>query len=348
MATPGTLSPDLIRAFSAMGIPAQQQQQPNLSNYAQQPMQQATPVQVMPQEQALRTSPDRQAYFQAVEQRFQELANQVGGINNLVKYNAVEYARNRALKDIQQIYGEPPAIQRPPQLMNVQGVNYAVINGKPVELPSATERQAEEIGLKKSQLDLQKAEQDLRLTQQKAQVEGLDRALKLQSSLASSANALTLIDGLLVDPDLSAGVGFNSVKSIIPATKAKELASRINQIKGDVFLRAYEGLKGGGGITEIEGKKAEQALARLDPAMSVDDFKKALSELRQTYVDFTNRASAGLQSFIPQDQQNQPGQMTLPQIPSAPAAPAEPMKVQSPGAVKVVRDPTTGRLIRQQ
>lgn len=341
MATPGTLSPEALSYYAQMGIPVPQQQQPDLSSYAPQPAQQVAPQ--------LRPSPARQEYVNLIQSRMQELIQQAGGAERVARLGLMEVAQKKAMEDVAMLYGEAPAIEKPIRVESVEGINFAIgPTGQPMKLPTAIEKQAEEIGLKKSQLDLQKAEQDLRLTQQKAQVEGLDRALKLQSSLASSANALTLIDGLLVDPDLSAGVGFNSVKSIIPATKAKELASRINQIKGDVFLRAYEGLKGGGGITEIEGKKAEQALARLDPAMSVDDFKKALSELRQTYVDFTNRASAGLQSFMPQDQQNQPGQMTLPQIPSAPTAPAEPMKVQSPGAVKVVRDPTTGRLIRQQ
>lgn len=337
MATP--LSPEALSYYAQMGIPVPQQAQPDVSAYAPQPMQQ----------QPLRPFPARQEYVGLIQNRMNELIQQAGGAERVSRAGLMDIARQKAMEDVAMIYGPAPEIEKPIRVESVEGINFAIgPTGQPMKLPTAIEKQTEEIGLKKSLFDLQKADQDLRLTQQKAQVEGLDRALKLQSSLASSANALTLIDGLLIDPDLSAGVGFNSVKSIIPATKAKELASRINQIKGDVFLRAYEGLKGGGGITEIEGKKAEQALARLDPAMSVDDFKKALSELRQTYVDFTNRASAGLQSFIPQDQQNQPGQMTLPQIQAAPAAPAEPMRVQSPGAVKVVRDPTTGRLIRQQ
>jgi hypothetical protein len=335
MATPGTLSPDLIRAFSAMGIPAQQQQQPNLSNYAQQPMQQATPVQVMPQEQALRTSPDRQAYFQAVEQRFQELANQVGGINNLVKYNAVEYARNRALKDIQQIYGEPPAIERPPQLMNVQGVDYAVINGKPVEIPSATKRQAEEIALKKAQADLMAAEKE-------ARSKDFDKVAAFQKTLKNSEIAIKSIDDLLNDPNLPAGVGLNAIKKLIPATKALDISTKIDQIAGQNFIEAYDSLRGAQGITDIEGRKAEQSRSRVRQTLSEQDFRQALLELRDLYTGFRKISEEGVQFYNPQKAQS------LPQIPAAPTAPAEPMKVPSPGAVKVVRDPTTGRLIRQQ
>ncbi len=119
MATPGTLSPDLIRAFSAMGIPAQQQQQPDLSSYAPQPAQQV---------QGLRTSPSRQAYFQAVEQRFQQLADHVGGVKVLVESGNLEKARNRALKDIQMLYGEAPAIEKAPepyQTFEVGGKTFA-------------------------------------------------------------------------------------------------------------------------------------------------------------------------------------------------------------------------------
>lgn len=53
----------------------------------------------------------------------------------------------------------------------------------------------------------------------------------------------------------------------------------VNQIKGQVFMNAYQGLKGGGQITEVEGIKAESALARLDQAQTEEDFAAALKDL---------------------------------------------------------------------
>ena len=56
---------------------------------------------------------------------------------------------------------------------------------------------------------------------------------------------------------------------------------KIDQLKGQTFLDAYERLKGGGVITEIEGEKAESALARLNQAQDPKDFRKALSDVKE-------------------------------------------------------------------
>ena len=53
-----------------------------------------------------------------------------------------------------------------------------------------------------------------------------------------------------------------------------------DQVKGKTFLQAYEGLKGGGQITEIEGKKAEDAFARLKAAQSDQGFFNALQDFK--------------------------------------------------------------------
>jgi hypothetical protein len=51
-------------------------------------------------------------------------------------------------------------------------------------------------------------------------------------------------------------------------------------LDGQAFLQAFESLKGGGQITEIEGQKATQALGRLDDYQDPEDYKQALIELR--------------------------------------------------------------------
>lgn len=64
-------------------------------------------------------------------------------------------------------------------------------------------------------------------------------------------------------------------------------------------------LKGGGQITEIEGMKAEQAMARMDRAQSEAEFKQALT-------DFRDAVKAGMDKL-----RQRAGQ------PSAPAAPTD-------------------------
>lgn len=314
-----------------MGIPAQQQQQPDLSSYAPQPAQQA---------QGLRTSPNRQAYFQAVEQRFQQLADHVGGVKVLVESGNLEKARNRALKDIQMLYGEAPAIEKPIRVESVNGVNFAIgPTGQPIQLPTETQKQAEQIALQKAQAELTKAEKEAKDKQ-------FERVSKLETGLNQFDEGVRIIDQLLADPRLAKGVGANAFFAALPATEARTIAGMINQIKGQNFLNAYESLRGASGISNIEGQKAEQAMGRIDQYMEEKDLRQALQELRNRYDYARQKAQLGLQYFgASEDKQAQP---SATQMAPSPAAPAEPMKVSSPGAIKLVRDPATNRFIRQQ
>lgn len=67
---------------------------------------------------------------------------------------------------------------------------------------------------------------------------------------------------------------------------------KIDQLKGQTFLNAYERLKGGGVITEIEGQKAESALARLSQAQDPADFRKALQDLKEVVMVGLERSKA--------------------------------------------------------
>jgi hypothetical protein len=131
-----------------------------------------------------------------------------------------------------------------------------------------------------------------------------DRAATAQGEIASGSRMIDQIDALLGSEDLSRGLGLEGAAADIPVIgrlmqKSQNIKSRIEQIQGGVFLQAFEALKGGGQITEIEGTKAEQAMARLNTAQGVDDFREALRELR-FYIDIGNRRKAGEQ--IPPDQ----------------------------------------------
>lgn len=63
-------------------------------------------------------------------------------------------------------------------------------------------------------------------------------------------------------------------------------------VKGSAFLQAFEELRGGGQITEAEGKKAEIAKAALDRSQSYDDVKKALQDIREVMQAGLRRARA--------------------------------------------------------
>jgi hypothetical protein len=89
---------------------------------------------------------------------------------------------------------------------------------------------------------------------------------------------------------MAAAVGPLDARTPTFGESATRFESYHNQLKGKAFLAAFESLKGGGQITEIEGQKAEQAISRLNLAMSEKDYKEALQDLRQVVEQGLQRA----------------------------------------------------------
>ena len=80
-----------------------------------------------------------------------------------------------------------------------------------------------------------------------------------------------------------------------PGTDLPEAEGILQQIQGSTFLQAFEQLKGGGQITEPEGRKATQSLSRLDQrGMKWEAAQRALNELRDVAINAQLRARAKL------------------------------------------------------
>lgn len=130
---------------------------------------------------------------------------------------------------------------------------------------------------------------------------------KIESSSAYMGN---LLDELKAHPGKSYAVGASSIAPIIPGTPAAGFMSRLSQIKGGQFLKAYEQLKGAGTITEIEGLKAEQAIARMERAQSEPDFDAAVDDFKGVIMRAAESARArakGVTSIVPGSSQAQGG-----------------------------------------
>ena len=84
-------------------------------------------------------------------------------------------------------------------------------------------------------------------------------------------------------PGFESAVGISAapLSGFIPGTNTTDFKERFNQIKGQSFLQAFETLKGGGQITEIEGAKATAALNRMNLAQSEAEFIKAAREFEE-------------------------------------------------------------------
>lgn len=113
---------------------------------------------------------------------------------------------------------------------------------------------------------------------------------------ASTSSMIAAIDGILGDPALDYSTGVFEILQNIPGTPMKRFQGRSRQLEGKAFLQAFEGLKGGGQITEIEGAKATQAIGRLDTAQDAGDYRAALTELREILALAESRPQGWVES----------------------------------------------------
>lgn len=110
-----------------------------------------------------------------------------------------------------------------------------------------------------------------------------------------STNAIRLIDQALAHPGRAAATGMTGTydpRNYLPGTDARDFQRLLEQIQGGTFLQAFQSLKGGGAITQVEGSKAEQAIARLNRDQSDEAFEQSLRELRSIAASAIARAQA--------------------------------------------------------
>ena len=128
--------------------------------------------------------------------------------------------------------------------------------------------------------------------------------IEAPKAIAQAEEAIKLVDDLLVAPGFKQAVGGSRLVGIqkIPGTAAKDFDIRLDQLKGKQFLQAFESLKGGGAITEVEGKKATDAIARMDAAGSEAEFTKAAREFQSVIrsgMERAKKAQGGAPSATP-------------------------------------------------
>ena len=95
--------------------------------------------------------------------------------------------------------------------------------------------------------------------------------------------AVRLLDELVNHPGKKMAVGAASALGLknLPGSPAASFNNRLKQIEGQQFLAAFETLKGGGQITEIEGQKATQAIARMQASNSIAEFDAAVRDYKE-------------------------------------------------------------------
>lgn len=124
--------------------------------------------------------------------------------------------------------------------------------------------------------------------------------------------AIKLIDELIEHPGMKSSVGVKNPFSgaapmvlglkPVEGTKSADFMARLEQIKGKQFLEAFENLKGGGQITEVEGEKATQAISRMGTAQSENEFIAAARE----FQDIVKRGRKRARNKVNKRQPNRP------------------------------------------
>jgi hypothetical protein len=132
-----------------------------------------------------------------------------------------------------------------------------------------------------------------------APVGGGGQADQQNSAIATMEDTLRVLDKAISHPGRSVATGLSGAidpRNILPGSEATNFRILADQIGGKAFLQAFESLKGGGQITEAEGKKATDAIARLNRAQSDSEYLQALQDFRDVVAGAYSRASGGVYS----------------------------------------------------
>lgn len=150
------------------------------------------------------------------------------------------------------------------------------------------------------------------------------------AAYGTAVQTLKNIDAVISHPSREMATGASAWTSYVPATGARDFAARVEQLGGTAFLEAYQTLKGGGAISESEGRKAEQAISRIkDRFTSEADYLKALQEYRDIVETGAKRALQKMGGRVPE------GYEAIPQMGAAKPA-AKPQQRSFTGGARVI------------
>ncbi len=128
-----------------------------------------------------------------------------------------------------------------------------------------------------------------KLEQYGASIQKAGRATELINRIKTSPS----LDGVLgkVEGQLKPGTpgGF-----LLLNAAETDLVQLIDNLENSVFLSAFQDLKGGGQITELEGEKAQRAIVNLSRVRSRKDFLEALQDYQDVIDSGARRAAKGL------------------------------------------------------
>lgn len=148
---------------------------------------------------------------------------------------------------------------------------------------------------------------------------GTKAAIDLPKAESQAAYMNELLEGLKSHKGMAGAVGvkgpaqlWGAMDTPFSGTDEADFISRLEQVGGKQFLEAFESLKGGGAITQVEGEKATQAIARMQRSQTEAEFVRALTEFQGIVKGAIKRqrdrangwGNANFPPPMPQDQQD--------------------------------------------
>jgi hypothetical protein len=122
-----------------------------------------------------------------------------------------------------------------------------------------------------------------------------NRMKSMQKTFDTASYMDDLLEKVKTHPGRSYATGKSSILPKVPGTEPANFQVLLDQLQGQQFMQAYETLKGGGQITEVEGRKATEAMARMNPRQSEEAFLQGVSEFQSIVRSAKERASAKIQ-----------------------------------------------------
>lgn len=104
----------------------------------------------------------------------------------------------------------------------------------------------------------------------------------LPGYVSDAQRGIDTIEELKMHPGRQTATGASSTfdpRNYLAGTDATDFNTKLDQLKGRSFLQAYQALRGTGSISEVEGAKAEKAIANLNTAQSEGQFLQSLNDL---------------------------------------------------------------------
>ena len=140
-------------------------------------------------------------------------------------------------------------------------------------------------------------------------------AVNLPQTIATAEQGTNLIDQMIgKEGDATSkphpgfqdyvGTTWKPGMRFIEGSNAANYEAMHKQLTGRAFLQAFETLKGGGQITEIEGRKATEAITRMSKSQSENEYVKAAREFQEVIRAGVARAKQKAGGLAPQS----PGQ----------------------------------------